>query len=248
MNEPKTSLVMKRTFASQRRSSISPLQFAGWALVAFGLLIPGTADSALVTFQTGDFSSGWTSHISGTGTAVATTEASGGNPDAFRRLSLTVNPFTSVLDAELWSSAQFTPSIQGTVTSVSFGYDVARVFTSNPGATQITKGIAVRQDGTVYYHFLGVSTASPPNWDSAFVADIVPLFPLIDWANGNTITFGFYDSVSAGSDGFTLDGGYDNFRVDVNYGPVPEPSTYIAGALLFLPFGAHLVRRLRQRA
>jgi hypothetical protein len=27
--------------------------------------------------------------------------------------------------------------------------------------------------------------------------------------------------------------------------PVPEPSTYIAGALLFLPFGAHLVRRLR---
>jgi hypothetical protein len=28
---------------------------------------------------------------------------------------------------------------------------------------------------------------------------------------------------------------------------VPEPSTYIAGALLFLPFGAHLIRRLRTR-
>lgn len=30
--------------------------------------------------------------------------------------------------------------------------------------------------------------------------------------------------------------------------PVPEPSTYIAGALLFLPFGAHLIRRLRARS
>lgn len=28
---------------------------------------------------------------------------------------------------------------------------------------------------------------------------------------------------------------------------VPEPSTYIAGALLLLPFGAQAVRRLRMR-
>ncbi|MGC3961034.1 MAG: hypothetical protein QM813_24815 [Verrucomicrobiota bacterium] len=28
--------------------------------------------------------------------------------------------------------------------------------------------------------------------------------------------------------------------------PVPEPSTYVAGALLLLPFGAHTLRVLRK--
>lgn len=236
-------------FSPQRSFNIHLKLVRCIALAAFATLFAGEGNAALATFQTGDFSSGWSSHITGSGAAAGTTETSGGNPDAYRRASLTVNPFTSVVDAELWSGAQFTPSIQGAVSSVSIGYDIARMFSSNPGASQVTKGIAVRQDGTIYYHFLGVSTTTPPSWDSVSIADIVPIFSSVNWTSGNTITFGFYDSVSAGSDGFTIDGGYDNFRVDLSYAPavVPEPSTYIAGALLFLPFGAHLVRRVRAR-
>lgn len=216
------------------------------------LFVAASANASLVTFQTGDFSSGWSSHVDplSTGTANAWTEATGGNPGAYRRVSLTVSPFQSVSDAQLWSGAEFNPLAQGAVSSVSLAYDIARVFSSHAAATQVVKGIAVRQDGVIYTAFLGISVVTPPDWEAVSVADIVPLFPLVDWANGNTITFGFYDSVGTSADGFTIDGGYDNFRVDVNYTPaiVPEPSTYIAGALLFLPFGAHLIRRLRARS
>lgn len=193
------------------------------------LAFTGTPTRAdLITFATGDFvSSEWSSHIDpiSTGTAIATTEAAGGNPAAYRRVSLTVNPFEIVRDIELWSVAEFTPASQGAVSSVSVSYDIARVFTSAPGATQIAKGIAVRQGDTIYTHLLGVSTATPPNWESVSIADILPFFPLVDWTSGSTITFGFFDSVGTSSVGFTIDGGYDNFRVDVHF--VPEPASLV---------------------
>lgn len=45
---------------------------------------------------------------------------------------------------------------------------------------------------------------------------------------------------------WNTDGGIEVDHVQFgNMVPVPEPSTYIAGALLFFPFGTHLVRRLR---
>ncbi len=48
-------------------------------------------------------------------------------------------------------------------------------------------------------------------------------------------------STSGGYAGMTLD------NVNVEAVAVPEPSTYVAGVLLFLPFGAQLIRRLRTR-
>ena len=56
----------------------------------------------------------------------------------------------------------------------------------------------------------------------------MPLFPAINWVDGGQITFGFYDSVFGSN--FTIDGGYDNFNVTVNFNdtaPVPEPSTLV---------------------
>src|SRR3989442_752241 len=61
-------------------------------------------------------------------------------------ISFTVAPFQSVVSDQLWTVAVFTPKTQGAVTSVSLSYDITRVFTSTPGATQIRKGIAVQQD------------------------------------------------------------------------------------------------------
>lgn len=201
------------------------------------LAFAGTSAHAVtITYQTGDFaSSEWSSHISptSTGTGTATTEASGGNPGAYRRVSLMVDPFESVHHVELWSLAAFTPAVQGSVLSASLSYDVARVFTTNPFATQIAKGIAVRQDGIIYTHLLGVSEATPASWDSVAVADMLPLFPLVNWANGSTITFGILGSVGTATEGFTIAGGYDNFHVEVNAAAVPDSG---ASALL-LGFG-----------
>jgi len=157
---------------------------------------------------------------------VATTEPSGGNPGAYRRVSLTVAPFQGVVNRQLWSVAVFNPGVQGAITSVSLSYELSRVFTSNPGATQNTKGIAVQQDGVVYVSNQGVSIVAPPTWEAFAVANIVPLFPAVNWTTGTQITFGFYNAVATSETGFTIDGGYDNYRVTVNYGPVVPPKLY----------------------
>ena len=156
------------------------------------------------------------------GTSVASTESSGGNPGAYRKVSLTVDPFQNVANRQLWSVAKYTPARQGPVTSVSLSYDLTRVLTSTPGATQIVKGIAVQQGGVVYTLIQGVSTVAPPNWDSFSVADLVPLFPAVNWKDGTEITFGIFTSVSTSETGFTIAGGYDNFTVTVHYAP-PVP-------------------------
>jgi hypothetical protein len=209
---------------------------------------PTAARANVEIFSTGDFlPSEWSSQLlpGSTGTGTSFTEAAGGNPGAYRRVSLTVDPFEWVLDAQLWSVARFTPATQGMVGSVSLSYDVSRVFTSDPGATQIAKGIAVRQNGVLHSALLGVSVATPPTWESVAVADLLPLFPAVDWVNGSTITFGFYNSVATSSSGFTIDGGYDNYRVAVSFTPqIPEPSSF---AFLSIGVAALLAVRCRRR-
>ena len=187
------------------------------------------AQAETVTFSTGEFvDSEWSTNISGTGSSEASTQPTGGNHGAFRRVSLTVDLSQNVVNRQLWNVAVFTPATQGPVSSVSVSYDLARVFTSNPGATQVSKGIAVQQDGVLYGLTTGVSTAAPPTWESFSVTDIVPLFPAVNWTNGNQITFGFQNAVSTSQVGFTIDGGYDNFSVTVNFDPpisgVPSPT------------------------
>jgi hypothetical protein len=53
------------------------------------------------------------------------------------------------------------------------------------------------------------------------------------WANGFT---GLVDDVQLS----TTQG---NVTFDLEAAPVPEPSTYVAGVLMFLPFGASMVRK-----
>ncbi len=208
----------------------------------------------MITFSTGEFvASEWSSHIQpgSTGTSVATTEATGGNPGsgAYRRVSLTVETFQSVLNSQLWSVAEFTPATQGAIASVSLSYDISRVFSNFLTATQVNKGISVRQDGVIYTHSLGISEVEPPIWDPVAAADLVPLFPSVNWTSGNTITFGFHDSVTASTVGFTIDGGYDNYSVTVNSNPIPEPTTIaLLGIGLAGLGGRYVKRRRKQRA
>jgi hypothetical protein len=215
-------------------------------LAAAGLA--GTARADVAIFATGDFLPGeWSSHVSAgsTGSGNAFTEPAGGNPGAYRRVSLTVDPFETILDSQLWSVATFAPVTQGAVTSVSLSYDVTRVFSSDAAASQVAKGVSVRQGGTVYTQLLGVSVVSPPVWENVAVADLVTLFPAVDWSAGTAITFGFYNSVSTSGAGFTIDGGYDNYRVAVSFVPIPEPAVFASfGAGLALLLAA---RNLRSR-
>ena len=186
--------------------------------VAVATLSASSLRAVNVTFSDGTFNSAeWTSSVTtaGTASATASTSASGGNPGSYRGVSLTVAPSSSALDVELWNLAVYDPANQGRVQSVAVSYDVTRISSTNAGATQVAKCFAVRQGGTTYTTLLGVSVVTPPAWDSASIANIVPLFPLVNWTNGGPITFGLCDSVSASGVGFTIVGGYDNFLVQV---------------------------------
>src|SRR5262249_41277749 len=100
---------------------LKTLYALGQTCVMFAVSVEAGAQT--VTFATGDFPNGeWSSVVTGTGSSVATTEATGGNPGAYRRVSLTVAPNQSVANRQLWSVAVFNPSVQGAVTSVSLSY------------------------------------------------------------------------------------------------------------------------------
>ncbi len=224
------------------------------ARISGGLfLFAGVSELALadsVTFSTGEFlANEWFSETFPglAGTSSSSTQAIGGNPGAFRRVSLSVAPFQSAFDAQLWNVTQFTPKSQGMVTSVSMSYDISRVFSSDPGATQVAKGIAVLQDGILSTGFLGISTASPPTWDLASVTDLVSLFPQVNWVNGEQITFGFFNSVSTSVLGFTIDAGYDNFQITVNFSPVavPLPMSLLLLASGFGVLAPRMIRRTK---
>ena len=134
----------------------------------------------------------------------------------------------------------FDPSSQGAVTSASFSIDFRRTFTSNPGATQVVALMVVQQDGVTHNVFGAVTTST--SLVNFFEADITALFPSVDWVSGSEILFGFGGSVGTSSTGFTIDGGYDNFEVTVNFDEVAEP-----GAFAVFGFGILGLGYMRRR-
>jgi len=70
-------------------------------------------------------------------------------------------------------------------------------------ANQITKGMAVKQDGVIHTVFGG--TTNSEDWISFLDTDIVPDFTGVNWINGSQITFGFYDAVGTSDTPFTLE-------------------------------------------
>lgn len=217
--------------------------FSCMKVVAFFVIcfIAPPVTAATVTFFDGEFDpTSYSSTITGSGSSFAITEHSGGNPGAFRRISLTVEPFQSVKNVQLFLNAVYTPESQGPVQSVQVSYDICRVFTTHPGATQIAKGISVQQDSVIYSYNAGVTTSMA--WEPFTVSDITPFFPQVNWTDGNQITFGFFDSVGTSEQGFTLDGGYDNFTVEIS--PVPLPgAVWLFGCGLLSLVGLRRYRR-----
>jgi hypothetical protein len=217
------------------------------ALIAAAFLFGSThsVQAVTITYSTGDFvASEWSSHIAdaSTGTSTAFTSVTGGNLSAYRRVSMTVTPFEAVANHQLWQLAKFTPATQGVVTSAALSYDISRVFSNHPAAIQVAKGISMQQDGIIHTHLLGVSTVNVPTWESVASGNLVSLFPGNNWQDGNEITFGFFNSVGTQHQGFTIDGGYDNYTVTVDYAPnittqVPEPLGAFVTAIVVLLIG-----------
>ena len=225
-------------------------RFSHWATVfscakvitVFLLCVIATpVTAATITFFDGDFNpTDYSSIVTGSGSSTAITEPSGGTPGAYRRVSLTVEPFQSVWNVQLFLNAVYTPKDQGPIQSVQVSYDIRRVFTTHPHATQIHKGISVEQDSVIYSYFGGNSTST--TWEPFAVSDIIPFFPQVNWSDGNQIMFGFYDAVGTSEQGFTLDGGYDNFTVEIS--PVPLPcAVWLFGCGLLSLMGLRRYRR-----
>ena len=80
--------------------------------------------------------------------------------------------------------------------------------------------------------------------DSAFVVNI----PFSGASAYTHYSFPSITALSVGDITFKWSDGANRhaFVDDVNLVPVPEPSTYLAGALLLLPFAASTMRRLRK--
>lgn len=202
-------------------------------LVAVAAGLPPAAPAATVSFldtmdiagQAGQYQT----FVSGTGEALATVPTSGGNPGAYTDLSLILDVDESVSIARLWNFASYNPSLSGPVTSAVAAYDVRRTFSNNIGATQVAKFVVLLQDGVLRFEFYGVSTNA--DWEHFASGNLVTDVPEINWATGGEILFGFANSASAGLGiPFTINGGYDNFAVDVAFNPlsaVPEPGTTI---------------------
>ncbi len=176
--------------------------------------------------------------VLGTGSSTATTVS------GYRNISLAVDPGEGRNHYELIDGFSYDPSAQGAVTSASFSIDFRRTFSSTPLATQTALWMVVQQGGTTYDEFATVTTST--SFVNFTNTDITALFPLVDWVSGGEILFGFGNSAFAGGGiGFTIDGGYDNFEVTVNFdeSTISEPGTLVVFGLGLIGIGYMRRRR-----
>jgi hypothetical protein len=231
------------------------------------VLCVGTAGSiraGTIVFSDADFAdSDWQIELFNFHTGGSTSAgqaATGGNPDAYLHVVHTVNAATDPGDNAAiyafhgFNSAVLDPSVDGAIASVDFFWDM-RSFPDVFGGGQFT-GPALRQ-GSNYYVSAGLAEGlgTGQQWRSVsriglvaanygLIQDILEIDPAQDpdfSASGAPITFGFFTALAGGlgGPGFSMSGGYDNWRVDVH--TIPEPGLVV---LLLL---AGIVAKHRQR-
>lgn len=202
----------------------SPHLLAGGGVLAL-LFVPQIA-AAQLTFTDTEFADAdWTAvkvtdtSVGMAGVLTASQAATGGNPDAFRFLRHDFTGPGSVHYAHLKAGAQYTPSVQGPLTAVTFECDAREI-----GSSAVSVQIVLRQNGSYYFavnnvtsgetweHFenAGMTATAFDNRGGFGTGGFRPDFS----STGSTIEFGFsWGGGSGGSGARALQGGVDNWKV-----------------------------------
>ncbi len=175
----------------------------------------------------------------------------GGNPDAYLEITNTVfnatTGFSRILGAYLKNNAVYNPQGDGAISHINYSEQALLISGFGNG-----QGIrpALKQGSDIY---LGPLLTSPDfSWtpkqingltsNSFYLApEVLSVHPDFS-ATGLPITFGFARLTTTPSNGFTIIGGIDNWRVDVV--SVPEPAS-CSLSLLALALGIRVARRKR---
>jgi hypothetical protein len=214
---------------------------------------PLVASAAPVVFFDGTFLDGdWTTSVvpSGVGgSGSAGQAASGGNPDFFREISITLVMPTADIGAQvdvvsIKPSAVYDPASQAAIAFIDYSEDAILLDGSGNGHALT---LALEQAGVIY---AGLPRLVSPDseWTPKSILGLVasdfrrvggtgqPDFS----ATGAPIAFGFWRAFSspAGNSAGTRIGGIDNWTVTVH--PVPEPSSAL---LIGLGIGILAARR-----
>lgn len=219
------------------------------------LLLPA-ASGQTVTFADDTFDNlDWSLQVRGDApffSASGQQVGSGGNPDAFRRVnvSLNTNGGTSggFVTAFHWlDSASYDPTVSGPLESIDFSINHLRIATP-PAHNGQGFGLALKQNGYLYRASI-FFTQTLSGWQNTQDSSITPGdirgnagAPDIDFS-GSEIGFGFYTAHSSPNNRTNdmLTVGYDNYQVDLHV--VPEPTT-----VCLMGLGAvALLRRRRVR-
>jgi hypothetical protein len=228
----------------------------------------------VIVFSDGDFQTGWSSttitdqNTTGTTTYVTTNPATGGNPNFFRQETHTSvqasgAPTLAALHfGNLNSAANYNPSVQGAITSLSFRYDLLHIDDTVPGFRQVIVGygLLAEQNGRYYRAYFGDHGPVGASWTPFSHAGLTSAsfheifnsgtYPHVNAASnpdfsaaGSNINFGYVvaNGFSGAINGNT---GIDNWQVTIT-NDVPEPATFaIAGAALL---GIAMLRRRSNR-
>lgn len=199
-----------------------------------------------VTFQDGTFNNAdWTVSVEVLnlgGSVTATQIATGGAPGAFRRITNSMNSAlgfgfsNTVYGAHFRAGAVYDPATTGAVLSIAYSEDSQR--NSSVGGVQAC-GLALRQNGTIYYGPLFLTPTTVGVWATNTQATLVaaqfdaiaPGLQTPDFSpTGAPIEFGFVrgNSTSVGGSGGQTIGGIDDWSVIVTHeAPVAtHPSTW----------------------
>jgi len=213
------------------------LSMAASLLLISGLSGISQANAALVFTDTTFNDSEWsltTVLFGGGGAASVSQTVSGGNPGAYCAYTHTITPTVTQSAAvnvfHIRGDAIYYPATQGAISSVAYAEDT---FTKSLGwGNQIGAGLALRQDGILYYGGYRIDAGSSwttHNYSSLTASDFLDvggsLHPDFS-SSASPITFGFLraNSEPAGHNwSAQVAGGTDNWQVTVT--PVPEPAT-----------------------
>jgi hypothetical protein len=229
---------------------------AGAGLVILLLALPASA--SIITFSDNTFNpSDWslTTQTKGAGgNATAVQESSGGNPGAYRQV--TVNVIGSS-DSEVYA---FNLKNGATVTPASTGAIISLTYSEDRNTTGQEYGPAIEQGSNLYYAYAGSGGTS--GWQSntmtftpgaatnnlltAFGTDMSSSVHPDFSANALPMTFGFAAIDNSTASSFTAVSGYDNWAISVTTNnAVPEPAGI---AMLLVVTSFSLLRRPRRTA